>query len=117
MDNLYDECDLALAAFGLYKVKIEGKISALKTRECLAKGIPLLSGSEIDVLNEDFKYALIFPNNATPISVDRIVDFYHEISLNKSKGQVASEIRNQTAALIDMKKALEPIMNYIEGAK
>lgn len=115
LDKLYNSCDLALAAFGLYKVRIDGKISALKTRECLAKGIPLLSGSGIDVLNEDFKYALIFPNNATPISIDRIVDFYREISLNKTKQQVASEIRNQTANLIDMRKALEPIINYIES--
>lgn len=114
LDKLYDSCDLALAAFGLYKVKIDTKISALKTRECLAKGIPLLSGSEIDVLNEDFKYALIFPNNATAISIDQIADFYHAISLNKTKRQVASEIRNQTAALIDIGKALEPIINYIE---
>lgn len=115
LDELYDSCDLALAAFGMYKVKIDGKISALKTRECLARGIPLLSGSEIDVLDENFKYALIFPNDATPVPIDLIIDFYRKISLNKTKRQVAYEIRKQTADLIDIRKALEPINNYIES--
>lgn len=115
LDEIYDNCDLALAAFGMYKVKIDGKISALKTRECLARGIPLLSGSEIDVLDQNFKYALIFPNNSAPVSIDMIVDFYHKITLDKTKKQVACEIRNQTADLIDIGKALEPIINYIEN--
>lgn len=115
LDEIYDNCDLALAAFGMYKVKIDGKISALKTRECLARGIPLLSGSEIDVLDQNFKYALIFPNNSAPVSIDMIVDFYHKITLNKSKRQIACEIREQTADLIDIRKALEPIINYIDN--
>lgn len=115
LDELYDRCDLALAAFGLYKIKYDGKISALKTRECLARGIPLISGSEIDILDNNFKYALIFPNNASIVSIDQIIDFYHKISLNKTKRQVASEIREQTANLIDIKRALEPIIDYIES--
>lgn len=115
LDELYDSCDLALAVFGMYKVKFNGKISALKTRECLARGIPFLSGGEIDILDERFEYALFFPNNADPVPIDLVVDFYHKISLNKTKRQVACEIRRQTADLIDIRKVLEPIINYIES--
>ena len=39
LDKLYDESDIALASFGMYKLGYYGKLGALKTRECLAKGV------------------------------------------------------------------------------
>ena len=114
LDELYNQCDLALAAFGLYKVNVMGKISALKTRECLAKGMPLISGSPIDVLDEKFEYALIYSNDDTPLCIDEIVNFYQRITEGKTKGQVAQDIRRQTEGLIDISAAMKPIVEYIE---
>lgn len=115
LDRIYDQCDLALAAFGLYKVKVMGKISALKTRECLAKGIPLISGSPIDVLDEAFEYALICRNDNSVISMEEIVRFYQRITAGKTKMQVAQDIRRKTESLIDIATAMRPIVEYIEA--
>ena len=115
LDELYNQCDLALAAFGLYKVNVMGKISALKTRECLAKGIPLISGSPIDVLDESFEYALICSNDNTPLCIEEIVSFYQRITEGKTKRQVAQDIRSKTEGLIDISAAMKPIVEYIEN--
>ena len=40
LNKLYDQADIALAAFGMYKLGVN-RLSALKTREYLAKGLPL----------------------------------------------------------------------------
>lgn len=115
LDDIYNQCDLALAAFGLYKVNVMGKISALKTRECLAKGIPLISGSPVDVLDEGFEYALIYSNDNTPLCIEEIVSFYQRITDGKTKRQVAQDIRRQTESLIDISVAMKPIVDYIEN--
>lgn len=60
LDRLYDTCDMALVSFGMYKAGFYGKMCALKSRECLAKGMPLITGCEIDVLPADYPYAKVF---------------------------------------------------------
>lgn len=113
LDSMYNEADIALAAFGMYKVKVFGAIGALKTRECLAKGMPLISGSPIDVLDQEFKYAKIFPNNNSIIDINAVVDFFEHIKDKRTKHEVAEDIRNQAEKKISMQVVMKPIIDFI----
>ena len=113
LDSMYDRADVALAAFGMYKVKFSGAIGALKTRECLAKGLPLISGSPIDVLEPEFKYAKIFPNNNSIIDINAVVDFFEHIKDKRTKHEVAEDIRNQAEKKISMHVVMKPIIDFI----
>lgn len=118
LDQLYDRSDIALASFGFYKIKFYGKSSALKTRECLAKGMPMLAGSEIDVLDDSFKYIKKFPNSPQPVCVSEIIDFYENITSDGStKQEIAYKIKNYAKSHIDMSVAMKPIIDYIESGE
>lgn len=115
LDVLYDASDIALGAFGMYKVGYYAPVGALKTRECLAKGIPLISGSPIDVLDDKFVYARIFPNDDSAIDISEIIKFYESIQKSgKSKTEVADEIRMYAKEHVSMSVVLKPIVEYIQ---
>lgn len=116
LDQMYDVSDIALASFGMYKLGIYEKLGALKTRECLAKGMPLITGCEIDVLGDDYKYVRNFPNNAQSVDIEEVVKFYEEMRRgNADKGVIASTIREFALRHVSMESVMQPIIDYIES--
>ena len=115
LEKLYDCADIALAAFGMYKVNYYEAIGAIKTRECLAKGLPMISGSPIDILNSDFDYAKIFSNDRTPIDMECVLDFFQNIKeKGRSKENVAVILREYAKEHASMKTVMAPVVEYIE---
>lgn len=116
LEGLYDECDIAMASFGMYKLGYNGKLSALKTREYLAKGMPIVTGCKIDVLNDDCFYVHNFSNNKESININEIVDFYVKIkSKNLKKAVTTNEIRKYAEETVGMEKAMLPVIRFIES--
>lgn len=115
LDALYDVSDIALGAFGMYKVGFDAPVGALKTRECLAKGIPLISGSPIDVLDDNFAFARIFPNDNSVVNVSQIIEFYELIQkTGLGKMEIADKIREYAKEHVSMSVVMKPIIDYIE---
>lgn len=118
LDEMYDKSDIALASFGMYKLGIFGKIGALKTRECLAKGMPLMTGCEIDVLDDSYKYVRNFVNSSQAIDVSEVIRFYEDITRDCiRKQEIATIIRDYAVEHISMGSAMKPIIDYIESCK
>lgn len=116
LDEVYDRGDIALAVFGMYKVGFFADVSALKTRECLAKGLPMITGSRIDVLGDGYKYVRNFSNDKQSIDIKEVVKFFERIKEeDKDKSTVAENIRSFAFQHVSMRAAMEPIVNYIEG--
>ena len=116
LDEMYDISDMALAVFGMYKVGYYSKVAALKTRECLAKGMPIITGSEIDVLDADYQYVSNFPNNAQAVDIEEVVRFYEEIRKNDmDKKSTADTIRKFAVSHVGMESVMKPIIDYIES--
>lgn len=116
LDEMYDISDIALASFGMYKLGIYEKLGALKTRECLAKGMPLITGCEIEGLEEDYKYVKNFPNNDQVVNIEEIVDFFEGIKAkDTNKETVAHTIREYATEHVSMRSVMEPIVSYIES--
>lgn len=114
LDELYDRCDIALISFGMYKARFFGKMGALKSRECLAKGMPLLTGCVIDVLSEDYPYARVFPNDTSTVKTEDIIAFYQKIkSMEADKGRLADTIRQFAREHVSMEAVMKPIVDYI----
>lgn len=114
LDALYDTSDIALVSFGMYKLGFYGQLGALKSRECLAKGMPLMTGCKIDVLQEDYPYARTFPNDASTVRVADIISFYEQIrSIAGNKKELADTIRNFAVQHISMEAVMRPVIEYI----
>ncbi len=116
LDKLYDISDIALVSFGMYKVGFHGKLCALKSRECLAKGMPLLTGCEIDVLPADYPYAKVFPNDNSTVDIEEIAALYKRVrSLAGSKKELADVIREFARQHVSMEAVMKPIVTYIKS--
>lgn len=115
LDDLYDKADISLAAFGMYKVGYHESIGAIKTRECLAKGIPMASGSPVTNVEDGFKYLEIFENDNSPIDMKRIISFYENVySDEKSRDAISGELREYARNHVAMDVVMKPIIDFIE---
>ncbi len=118
LDEMYDISDIALASFGTYKKGMFSKLSALKTREYLAKGMPIITGCEIDVLDSRYEFVRNFPNNADPVDIDEVIAFYDKIrQKEKNKQAVINTIRQFAESHVSMDSAMKPVVDYIESAQ
>lgn len=114
LDELYDKADIGVASLGMYKLGLYGKSSVLKSREYLAKGMLMLLGCPIDVIDDDYKYAFMAPNDDTPINISGLVDFYNAVcEKHPSKEECAEIIRGFAIKTVDNSIALKPIVDYI----
>lgn len=115
LDAIYDKNDIALSSLGLYKLGLAGT-SVLKTREYMAKGMLMLLGSVLDEIDDNYKYAISYPNDSSTINIDRLVEFYHSIYDEcPSKSELSNIIRNFAFKNVDISVAMKPIIDYIEG--
>lgn len=112
LDKIYNGKDIAITSLGMYKLGIN-TASVLKSREYLAKGIPMITGCDIDVLNEAFPYYIEFPNDSSSIDIDKVVTFYQSIFSVEDVNQITENIRAFAYNNIDMKVVMRPIVEYI----
>lgn len=116
LDALYDDSDIALVSFGMYKLGFYGKLCALKSRECLAKGMPLITGCEIDVLSSDYPYAKVFPNDESTVDIGEIVALYQRVTGTvENKKELADKIRAFAREHVSMEAVMKPVVEYIEA--
>ena len=116
LDEMYDKSDIALASFGMYKLGIDQKLSALKTREYVAKGMPIMTGCAIDVLDDGYRYVKNFSNDAEAVDIDEVIKFYKEIRKTfPNKIAMAKNIREFAIQNLSMKSAMAPVVDYIES--
>lgn len=114
LENIYSKSDIALDSFGRYKTKNEFSTS-LKSREYLAKGLPIVSGSKVDIVNTSFPYYYEFPSNSSTIDFKKIVAFYYKVYLtDNTKEEVIREIREYAFEACDMSKSMNEIISFIK---
>lgn len=119
LDEIYNNIDIALGAFGAYKERIF-RASSLKIREYLAKGLPVISGCKEDVFEDvpGFPYYLEMRNDDSIINIDDVLHFYDKIYHNGiSRQDVRNEIRNFAKEKVDISVTMIPVINYIKDKR
>ena len=115
LDRLYDQADIALMSFGMYKLGYYSHIGIIKSRECLAKGIPMITGNPIDILEKDFKYVKNFSNDSSTIDITEVVNFYDSIrKTEKSKADMVDTIHDYAKKHADMEIVMKPVVEFIK---
>lgn len=111
LEKIYNLSDIGLDAFGRYKTN--NKVStSLKSREYLAKGLPIVSGCEIDVIEKDFEYYLEFESDNSSINFEEIVSFYRRV-YKKDKVEVSERVREYAYLKCDMGVSMSEVIDYI----
>lgn len=112
----FDQADIALGSFGFYRIGLDVS-SALKTREYLARGLPLVNGSAMDILDPVADSAFYFqvPNDSSAVRIEELVDFYREAMKGRSIDEKAHEIRRIAEERVSMEATMEPIIDYLSS--
>jgi glycosyltransferase involved in cell wall biosynthesis len=76
LDDIYDNADIAIGGLGRYKVGT-GIGATLKLREYCAKAIPFIYSCPDFSFKGDEPYSMIVPDDASPLDINEIVDFYN----------------------------------------
>ena len=118
LDQLYEQADIALASFGFYKAGVYHSNSSLKVCECLAKGLPFVTGCSISGIEETCPYMLLFPNGKGIVDICQIVTWFEKLQRNENgEGEMAKSIRKFAEKKFDMKVIMRPVIQYIESVK
>lgn len=113
LEKVYQNKDIAVVSLGMYKLNIDC-VSVLKSREYLAKGIPMITGCDVDVfMGREFPYNMQAQNNNSNIDVDNIIKFYDEMFQQKDGKTIVSQIRKFAYENVDMPIVMKPIIDYI----
>lgn len=114
LDEIYNMADAGLAAFGVYKDGFS-KLSTIKAREYLAKGIPVILGADDDLFGgKNSKYGLMFSNTADVVKIEKIIKYLDELYLGRFKSDINAEIRRFAYQRVDNSVVMQPIIDYIE---
>lgn len=115
LDEIYDRSDIALECFGGHRKNLKLS-SSLKSREYVAKGLPIVSSIQLDICNEETKaYIMSLPSDDSNVNMEEIVNFYHKLYNGKKKEQVAKDIRERFYRVCDWEYVFEEVINYLKG--
>lgn len=87
--------------------------SSLKSREYCAYGIPVITSSPIDFLPKESPYQLLVPYDDSPVDIDAVVQFYHNIFDRNDCNVVGQGIRAYAEARCDMSITMKPVADWL----
>lgn len=118
--DLYNRVDIGLCSFGGYKKNVNSS-SELKSREYLAAGLPIVTGIHLDLLDyPEFRdYILEFPNDPSPVDMNKIIDFYDRLNLKSPEEarKIAEYLHNTGEKYLNMDAAMESVVDWIKAEK
>ncbi len=114
LNEIYDRIDVGICSLGRYKSCLD-VIGDLKSREFMAKGIPMICGCQIDVLQGiDYPYALFVPNDDSTVNINDILDFND--MLMDTYSNVTGEIRKEAERLVDFSSTYKKVVDSVKEA-
>ena len=114
LDDIYNQCTLALGSFGMYKIGINLACN-LKSREAVARGIPMVTGCPTDIyVKEKYRYFMEFPNDPSSVDIQRVIDFNDEI-YKEDEETVINTIRQYAYDNISMDTAMKDVIDFFKG--
>lgn len=100
LESIYESLDFGCCSLGRYKSGMN-MIGDLKSRDFLARGIPIILGCKLDIFADtEFEYAVSFPNDSSDIDINKLINFYHE-KLENKREEVSRQIIESVKPLID----------------
>lgn len=116
LKKIYARADIALGCFGDYKNNLFIS-SALKTREYLAYGLPIVSACHEDAFDSapDCDFYKEFPNDSSDIDMQDILSFYNGLMEKYSISELRTRIHEYAVKNVDMEITMKDIVEYIDG--
>ncbi len=117
--EIYDRCSLGASSLGVYKAGLD-YLCALKLREYLAAGLPIIGAGRLDVMEVDAlkPYVCCFANNSSVLPVEQVICFHDSLYLGKKAAQIRNmmqTIQDETEKNFNMDSAMKNVVNEIQA--
>lgn len=109
LDELFNSSDVAVECLGCHRNNIFIE-SSLKSREYVARGIPIISSCKIDVVPNDFPYLLSVPADESPVNISDVIRFFDKIYGLEPAETVIEKLRAFASLHCDMITTMKPII-------
>ncbi len=114
LDQIYDKCSIAVASLALHRLNVF-LASTLKTREYAAKGLPIITSSEIDIFPSDkCSFICKFSEDEQNINIEQVINFYDCIYNKSGERETAEQIRNYARKICDMDVSMKKVLTFIQ---
>ena len=111
LDEIYEKCDIGVCSINSKKYGVTLS-SQLKSREYLAKGMPIITCGDIDVLqSHDFPYELIVDYDRR-IDFDRIIEFYNK-RIRPDSRKATEDIRAFAEKTCGWSATMRTVLEYL----
>ena len=116
IDSIYNTCSLAIECLGIHRKGLGQISSSLKSREYLAKGIPFIGSTNVDVfIKEPVDFFWQAPEDDSPLDMKDIVQFHDSLYSNYSQHQIINEIRKYAQRHISMESAIRNVIQVLKS--
>ena len=112
LSAVFNQADIAVCSLGCHRIGIFLG-SFLKSREYIARGLPMLSSTKIDILPESYPYIRYLSEDESAIDVESIVTFYNMLKHKESRQEQVKNIRTFAENNCDMNVTMKPILTII----
>ena len=114
LSEIYNKCSLAIECLGIHRRGKGQKSSSLKSREYMARGMPFIGSSPIDVFeNEYVDFFLKMPESEEPINIEAVVQFHNELYAKYSQSELIAKIREFANLHISMDMAMKSVIDIL----
>lgn len=116
LDEIYARASIGVNSLAIHRQNLVNE-STLKTKEYAAKGLPILSSSYVDAFSEtdNLNYVCRVPANDSAIDLEKVIDFYDYLLLNKEIDLLRNEIRYKSQSICDMHITLKPVVEFLKS--
>ncbi len=113
LDAIYDKCNIGIASLAFHRTNVYSS-SALKTREYLAKGLPIYASTRIDIHPENGEFIHYCKEDDSPIFIDDFIKFYDSVySGADTYKEVHNKIRNFARETCDIRELMRPLIEKL----
>lgn len=114
LDEIYNISKIALGVFGMYKKNLNYSCD-LKSREAVARGIPMVTGVPTDIFQKErFQYYLEFPNDDNILDIEKIIDFCGKV-YTEGEDIIIERIRNYAKYTVAMRACMANVISVINA--
>ena len=115
LDEVFDKADIAIDVLAAHRKKIY-YASSLKSKEYVAKGLPIMTSLELDIdEDKNCKYIKYLPVDDSNICVKDIILFYEKMYLRGEDNEklINKAIRDEFYQKCDWEFVLQPLIAWI----
>ncbi len=114
LDSFYDLCDFAIESLGVHRRKIIKYSYSIKSREYLAKGMPFIYSTPIDLeQHAPIPFCFKSTEDEQPVDVGASIDYYRSLYRHDDELAVARQLRAYAEQWVSLERALSSVTDFI----